>query len=327
MNRFNYVIEKINSAPIRKHPFSHVYIENLFSKEDFAEIVGSHEIAIRETNSDKELFEELDSNGYKVISFPGCITNIAEYCHWHKNKSVDVRAGSTNEGFGIVLRLVDIKTKILAEVQEFMLSDAFTECIAAKLNLQLQEFTVDNGIQKYLDGYEISPHPDIRRKAATFMVNINNHERSEDNDHHTHYLHFRESRAYVQQFWKGNPDVDRCWVPWDWCESKFQQKENNSMVLFSPSDDTMHAVKANYDHLPSQRTQLYGNIWHAPKGLLRVEHNGLDIVRNSETREKTEPKPTLTDTAKSFLPRPIKSKIKKLITRTAVANEVHKRNT
>ena len=157
-----------------------------------------------------------------------------------------MRAGSTNEGFGIVLRLVDIKTKILAEVQEFMLSEAFTECIAAKLNLQLQEFTVDNGIQKYLDGYEISPHPDIRRKAATFMVNINNHERSEDNDHHTHYLHFRESRAYVQQFWKGNPDVDRCWVPWDWCESKFQQRENNSMVLFSPSDDTMHAVKANW---------------------------------------------------------------------------------
>lgn len=34
------------------------------------------------------------------------------------------------------------------------------------------------------------------------------------------------------------------------------------MVIFSPSNDTIHAVKAEYDHLATQRTQLYGNLWY-----------------------------------------------------------------
>ena len=40
-----------------------------------------------------------------------------------------------------------------------------------------------------------------------------------------------------------------------------QQKQNNSIVIFSPSFDTMHAVKASYCHLGGQRTQAYGNLW------------------------------------------------------------------
>lgn len=31
--------------------------------------------------------------------------------------------------------------------------------------------------------------------------------------------------------------------------------------MFAPNDDTMNGVKANYDHLLTQRTQLYGNLW------------------------------------------------------------------
>ena len=34
------------------------------------------------------------------------------------------------------------------------------------------------------------------------------------------------------------------------------------VLSFSPNHDTMHAVKADYDHLNSQRTQLYGNLWY-----------------------------------------------------------------
>ena len=33
------------------------------------------------------------------------------------------------------------------------------------------------------------------------------------------------------------------------------------MVLFAPGDDTLHAVKSAYNHLLTQRTQLYGNLW------------------------------------------------------------------
>jgi hypothetical protein len=41
-----------------------------------------------------------------------------------------------------------------------------------------------------------------------------------------------------------------------------QQTENNSIVIFSPRWDTMHAIRAHYDHLVTQRTQFYGNLWY-----------------------------------------------------------------
>ena len=52
-------------------------------------------------------------------------------------------------------------------------------------------------------------------------------------------------------------------MPWDWCEVQKTQTENNSIVIFSPSNDTLHAVKADYNHLTYQRTQLYGNLWYS----------------------------------------------------------------
>ena len=72
-------------------------------------------------------------------------------------------------------------------VQEFISGVAFNETIANKFNIKLEECKFDGGIQKYLDGYEISPHPDIRSKAATFMININPNKESERMNHHTHY--------------------------------------------------------------------------------------------------------------------------------------------
>ena len=65
----------------------------------------------------------------------------------------------------------------------------------------------------------------------------------------------------MEKFWRDCEDADRQWVPWAWCSTKFVQSKNNSIVLFSPSNDTMHGVKVNYDHLVTQRTQLYGNFW------------------------------------------------------------------
>jgi hypothetical protein len=94
------------------------------------------------------------------------------------------------------------------------------------------------------------------------MVNINPDTHSEFSAHHTHYLRFDEKHQYVQSFWEGNPDMDRCWVPWSWCKSEKVQSENNSIVIFAPANDTLHGVKANYNHLTNQRTQLYGNFWY-----------------------------------------------------------------
>ena len=70
----------------------------------------------------------------------------------------------------------------------------------------------------------------------------------------------KDEYKYVESFWRGNVHYERCWVPWDWCEIEFTQSANNSLVMFSPNDSTIHAVKADYNHLSSQRTQLYGNL-------------------------------------------------------------------
>ena len=258
---FSYVIEKIRASPVVHEPFQHVHIEDLFLPEHFEAIRTSPEIASPPAASDAELIEHLAAVGYEVIHFPGALTDVAEYQRWHARKEYDDRFGGVCEGFGLVLRLGSIASPILRAVNDLILAEPFNRAIAEKFGVDFDACHFDGGIQKYLDGYEISPHPDVRKKASTFMVNINPSDASESMDHHTHYMRFRKERAYVEAFWKGNPDMERCWVPWDWAETVFQQTRNNSMVIFAPGDDTLHAVKSTYDHLVTQRTQLYGNLW------------------------------------------------------------------
>lgn len=264
---FDYLIEKLRLAGFNEDPFSHVYIEDFFSKEHFNEIVNSPEIVAPKVKSDEELFSTLFREGYKIIQFPGCITDKETYIKWHGGtKRVDHH--SACEGFGMTMRLVSPRSAIIKAVKEFIESKAFNKCLAEKFNVSFNDCNVDSGIQKYFDGYEISPHPDVRNKASTFMVNINPNEKSEDSNHHTHYLKLKSEKKYIQTFWEGNKNVDRGWIPWEWCETVKQQTKNNSIVIFSPSDDTMHGVKADYNHLVTQRTQLYGNLWFKDKAKL-----------------------------------------------------------
>lgn len=181
--------------------------------------------------------------------------------------------------------------------------------IAEKFKVNFDDCLIDGGIQKYLDGYEISPHADIRRKAATFMVNINPSDKSEVSDHHTHYLKLTEQYAYVEEFWKGNENIDRAWVPWEWAKTVKQQTKNNSIVLFSPSNDTLHGVKASYDHLVTQRTQLYGNLWYKESYVDRtLEWEQLDFSGSAEIR-----KLSTKENIARFLPAGLKTMAKKII--------------
>ena len=110
-------------------------------------------------------------------------------------------------------------------------------------------------------GTKLKSTPRHRKKAATFMVNINPNSESELMNHHTHYLKLKDSYKYIEEFWSGNKSIERAWVPWSWTESVKQQTKNNTIVLFAPSDDTLHGVKTDYKSLISQKTQLYGNLW------------------------------------------------------------------
>lgn len=262
MYNFKYLTEKIANAEIRKFPFDHIYIENFFSDEHFQELVKCSQINLEESKNDEDLINKLLLGGYEIISFPGCITNKEEYLKWHKDKKISHRAKTSNEGFGMVFRLKDFRYSILSSINQYLTGFNFNKTIADKFNIDINICNSDAGIQKYLDGYEISPHPDTRKKATTFMVNINPGDNTDLVDYHTHYMKFKDDFKFIEEFWKNHKNVDRCWVPWDWCETEFKQNKNNSIVIFSPNDSTLHAVKATYNHLLTQRTQLYGNLWY-----------------------------------------------------------------
>ena len=258
---FDYLSEKISNAKFINEPFKHLYIENFFSPEHFDEIINSAEIRCSPASNDEELINNLCLSGFKPIGFPGCVVDKDVYINWH-NKKDSIEHNPACEGAGMAFRLYDFQSEILKQLSQYVADSYFNKVIAEKFNINFQNCIIDGGIQKYLDGYEISPHPDIRRKAATYMININPGIQSEELDIHTHYMKFTKSREYVRIFWEGNEDYDRTWVPWDWAETVKRQTKNNSIVLFAPSNETLHAVKAAYDHLTMQRTQVYGNLWH-----------------------------------------------------------------
>jgi len=292
---FNYLIEKILNAPTKEHPFPHIYIENFFDHDDFQKIISTESIHTEPFNNDQEMFDSLFEMGYKIIDFPGCITSTKEYISWHKQKEPSTKTNTSCEGFGLTLRLINPQSELLLALKSFIESEKFITALASRFNINLDQVDPDNGIQKYLDGYEISPHPDVRKKALTYMVNINPHNDSEELFHHTQYLQFKKQYEYITQFWNGNPDVERCWVPWDWCESIFTQNKNNSFLMFSPSSSSMHAVKANYNHLKGQRTQLYGNLWYKNINTLdKLEWESLVIGKNQTKDFLSRPASTFT---------------------------------
>jgi hypothetical protein len=169
----------------------HIEINELFSKNDFEEIIRSPEITTKVAQDDEELFDLLFACGYKIINFPGCTVDYKEYIKWHKEKISSQKTNTSCEGYGVVMRLESPKSTVIGEVQDFLKSREFIDCAAEKFGIKACECNYDAGIQKYLDGYEISPHPDVRRKALTYMVNINPSPTSSDDEYHTSYLQFK----------------------------------------------------------------------------------------------------------------------------------------
>jgi hypothetical protein len=259
---FSYILEKIQNTVISEFPFRHLEINELFEPVDFNRIIESAEITLQYSKNDNALFEQLFSKNYRIIGFPGCTLDFNEYIKWHKEKKLSHKINTACEGYGVVLRLIRPVSSAIVELQSLLSSPEFIKCISRKFDIIAEECNYDAGIQKYLDGYEISPHPDIRSKALTYMVNINPNPDSKNEKHHTSYLKFSPAWNYVGEFWRGNKNTDRCWIPWEWCEIKKNQLANNSLVLFSPNNESLHAVKAQYNHLEFQRTQLYGNLWY-----------------------------------------------------------------
>jgi hypothetical protein len=289
---FFYLIDKIRNAPFCDEPFRHIEIRQFLSPEHFEAVTSDRQVALPRVGTTEDLIQSLDDHGYKIIPFPGCVTSSKEYLKWFNDGTGRQIHGAT-ESFGIAFRLSDPKSTVLSELNAFLVSDEMQAALIDKFGIE-RPVTIDAGLQKYLHGYEISPHPDIRRKALTWMLNINPGQDSEAAVIHTHYLRLKDSWSFVSEFWKGNGDLDRDWLPWDWCETVKQQTDNNSIIIFSPSNDTLHAVKADYDHLKFQRTQMYGNLWYEENKIPKVPYTDFDISskikkRHQRQRERAAP--------------------------------------
>lgn len=176
---FDYLTEKVRSAHFTSEPFQHIYIENFLSEEHFRSIITADEIKLPPADTDQELFASLFESGYKIVPFPGTDTNLDAYIKWRAGTRKS-RCHPTTDATGIVLRLLDCKNPLLDKLSRFFASSDFNEALAEKFGLDSNTLAFDSGLQKYLDGYEICPHPDARKKAATYMLNINP---ASDSDH------------------------------------------------------------------------------------------------------------------------------------------------
>ena len=275
---FHYLLDKISSAHFSHEPFDHLKILNFLSPEHFRAIVDDRQIRLDRVGSTEELLESLEQNGYESIYFPGCVVSKKEYLDWYYG-SEKKAYHATTEGFGMVYRLRHDRSELIEGLVQFFESEELKAVLVQKFGIT-RPVRIDAGIQKYLHGYEISPHPDIRHKALTWMLNINPGENADDADYHTHYMKLKNQWRFIAEFWRYNEEFERDWLPWDWCETVKKQRENNSIVFFSPSNDTLHAVKANYDHLKTQRTQLYGNLWYESQDLPKLEFQYFDIAKH-----------------------------------------------
>jgi hypothetical protein len=255
---FDYIIDKINNATIINEPFPHLDIQQFLSEEHLNIILNDKQIHFKEMNTNSELYKLLITTGWKIQAFPGCVANWESYISSISN----YKSSDPVETVGITFRLNKYKNKIIEELIRFMNSDIFHNTLRKKFNIK-EETTVISAIQKNLTGYEISPHPDIRNKCLTYLLNINNAE-LEQKDCHTQLLEFKPKYKYIEDYWNKNTHIERCWVPWDWCNRIKTMNKNNSMIIFKPdsSPPTLHAVKLDYNHLLYQRTQIYGNLMY-----------------------------------------------------------------
>jgi hypothetical protein len=264
MQEFKYLLDKINEAEFCVHPFKYLYIEDFFSQEDFDFLLSLPVIDTRGYKSTEQMLKDLSKKTYKPVPFPGCTTDIQEYLKWFHDhnavKTPDHTHGLT-KGFGLALRLTKYENEKLQILMDFLNSEEFLHTIQTKFE-RLGEVTVETAVHKYTSGYEISPHPDVRKKALTYLININPEEDEYPFNNSTGLHSFKSSKKYIYDYWKNNSSIDRCWVPWDWCIKESVHSKNNSMIMFAPSNDTLHSIKLNYDHCASQRTQIYGNLWY-----------------------------------------------------------------
>lgn len=283
---FTYILDKIRRASFIQHPFPHLDIQNVLSDEHLQIILSDPQLHFPEVKDHDSLHRELTRKKWKIQPFPGCVSSWKAYKE-SLNATTDFTSSNPVESTGITFRLVSYQQEFTQLLMEFFNSSLFHRTLTDKFNIQKNN-TIISAIQKNLTGYEISPHPDVRKKCLTYLLNINN-PAIDDMDCHTHFLQFKDPYKYIEQYWEEHPRVERCWVPWDWCTTTKMARRNNSMIMFRPNSSpaSLHAIKLDYNHLPFQRTQIYGNLLytHSPQRTSSKYHDLKKIIQERESAE------------------------------------------
>lgn len=281
MKEFKYISEKILDAKFDNFPFKHILIEDFLSEEHFQTIIEDSQIHFEELNNTQQVIETLLKNNYKVQTFPGCITNMVEYLKRYETNDFPAgRKGNPVESFGITFRLIKYNNEFIKKLIDYMNGTEFKNALETKFNIS-NPMRIITAIQKNLSHYEISPHPDVREKGLTYLLNINKDSSIENQPVHTHLLSFKDEWKSIPKYWKNNLQKNRCWIPWDWCKTDKVLNKNNSIVLFSPDVDTLHAVKLYYDHTKFQRTQIYGNLMGVGNIVPQMNYKELEYLKNA----------------------------------------------
>lgn len=287
MSKFSYLTKKIKKASFFHKPFPHIIVDNFINKTHFNQIVNDPQITIKadKVSSTKKKIEILTDHSYEPIDFPGCVKNIDDYIKFIDTKKLNRKkiigyGRDLQAGFGLTMRLTETKSDILTNVENFFKSDEFNKAIKNKFGIEEQKLDIDFGIQKNLNYYEISPHPDTSKKALTYMINIYKNNECQKYQINTQLNVFKEKYNYIYDFWRYSQKFDRIWVPWNWCTTKKTHSSNNSLIMFKPSYNTLHSVKLDYDHLKFQRNQIYGNLWYQSNSKIGMSYHDLDLYKS-----------------------------------------------
>lgn len=262
-----YLIEKISNSNIIEEPFPHIIINNFLSEKHFNILKNDEQIHFEEVKNNDELYNKLLSKDWKIQRFPGCITKWSEYKEYLNNTKIFKSKSNNPVGnVGMTFRLSKYNNKDVEDLINFMNSESFHNILKNKFNVK-NKTTIISVIQKNLTNYEISPHPDTRNKALTYLLNINKNDEIENLDCHTHLLKLKKEYEFIANFWDKNENIDRSWLPWNFCNTVKKINKNNTLVIFKPNSNppSLHAIKLNYDHLKFQRTQIYGNLMFEKK--------------------------------------------------------------
>lgn len=234
----DYILKKIEDAEIISKPFPHIIIPNFLEGDDLKNILDNIEI---------DHLNEIEKK-YKKVHYPGA-------------KSSTEELTNRPTGKGLVYALKEEYSKNNIKLKTILDSDEFKQALFKKLNIpkNIDGWNVYQ-INKDLNGYEISPHPDITGKVITYQINLSNTNALDNYDLGTKFHTIKpECLKYIKELSKKK---SRPWGKWEWFdEGTSIPYKQNTFMAFAPSDISYHSVKLeNYPQEKYQRTMLRGFI-------------------------------------------------------------------